>query len=163
MIQRTPSRASREEEEVDDDSIRVGTVDSFQGQETGVVLFSAVRSNSMNELGFLRDKRRLNVAITRARRGLVLVGDAKALQSCRHWDALISSCESRGCLIDSSDAFPASNSTSSVNMSTLLSETKRNPSVEEALDELLGVGSSKSASEDEDDDLYGLWSMKSKL
>ena len=165
MIRRTPSRASREEEEeeVDDDSIRVGTVDSFQGQETGVVLFSAVRSNSMNELGFLRDKRRLNDAITRARRGLVIVGDAKALQSCRHWDALISSCENRGCLVDSSDAFPASDSTLSVNMSTLLSETKRNPSVEEALDELLGVGSSKSASEDEDDDLYGLWSTKSKL
>lgn len=57
--------------------VRVGTVDSFQGQETDLVLFSSVRSNLMRELGFLRDARRLNVAITRARRGLIIVGDYK--------------------------------------------------------------------------------------
>ena len=44
--------------------VEVGTVDSFQGQETDLVIFSAVRSNRMKELGFLRDARRLNVAIT---------------------------------------------------------------------------------------------------
>ncbi|VEU45073.1 unnamed protein product [Pseudo-nitzschia multistriata] len=80
--------------------VRVGTVDSFQGQETDVVVFSAVRSNQMKELGFLRDSRRLCVAITRARRGLIVVGDRAVLKTCRHWEALLRSCESRGCCLD---------------------------------------------------------------
>ena len=91
---RTELSNSRETEEV-----RVGTVDSFQGQETDVVIFSSVRSNLMKELGFLRDSRRLNVAITRARRALILVGDKTVLRTCRHWSALLDSCERRGCLI----------------------------------------------------------------
>jgi len=82
------------------DDIRVGTVNSFQGQETEIVIFSAVRSNREKELGFLRDPRRLNVAITRARRGLILLGDVCVLRTCRHWAALIASCEKRGCLVD---------------------------------------------------------------
>jgi len=79
--------------------VQVGTVDSFQGQETDLVLFSAVRSNQMKELGFLRDSRRLNVAITRARRGLIVVGDPKVLRTCRHWSALLSTCSDRGCVL----------------------------------------------------------------
>jgi len=82
------------------DDIRVGTVDSFQGQETEIVIFSAVRSSREKELGFLRDPRRLNVAITRARRGLILLGDVGVLRTCRHWAALIASCAERGCLVD---------------------------------------------------------------
>lgn len=77
--------------------VRVGTVDSFQGQETDLVLFSSVRSNLMRELGFLRDARRLNVAITRARRGLIIVGDYKVLRTCPHWSALLASCAERRC------------------------------------------------------------------
>ena len=68
--------------------IQIGTVDSFQGQETELVVFSAVRSNTMSEIGFLRDPRRLCVALTRARRGLIIVGDGKILKSSRHWEAL---------------------------------------------------------------------------
>ena len=78
---------------------RVGTVDSFQGQETDLVVFSATRSNAFGDMGFLRDPRRLCVAITRARRGLVVVGDVKTLRSSHHWAALIDSCQSRGCLV----------------------------------------------------------------
>jgi regulator of nonsense transcripts 1 len=84
-------------------NVRVGTVDSFQGQETDVVVFSAVRSNPMQELGFLRDSRRLCVAITRAKRGLILVGDQTVLKSCRHWAALLESCEDRACVMDAKD------------------------------------------------------------
>ena len=87
------------------DEIRVGTVDSFQGQETDVVVFSAVRSNPMKELGFLRDSRRLCVALTRARRGLILVGDATVLQTCRHWAALLDSCTKRGCTMDTKEYY----------------------------------------------------------
>ena len=78
--------------------VRVGTVDSFQGQETDLVIFSSVRSNSMKELGFIRDSRRLCVAITRARRGLILVGDQSTLKACRHWESLIESLAERGCI-----------------------------------------------------------------
>ena len=84
-------------------SVRIGTVDSFQGQEADLVVFSAVRSNEMKELGFLRDPRRLCVSITRAKRGLILIGDAKILRSCRHWNALLDSCGERGCIMDNRD------------------------------------------------------------
>lgn len=84
-------------------SVRVGTVDSFQGQETDIVVFSCTRSNNHCEIGFLRDSRRLCVAITRARRGLIIVGDQKVLRTCRHWSALLDSCTSRGCVMDAKD------------------------------------------------------------
>ena len=77
--------------------MKVGTVDSYQGQETDLVIFSGVRSNLMKELGFLRDSRRLNVAITRAKRGLIVVGDPTVLRTCKHWSALLDSCSDRGC------------------------------------------------------------------
>lgn len=80
--------------------VRIGTIDSFQGQETEVVIFSAVRSNSLAELGFLRDARRLCVAVTRARRALILVGDSTVLSTCHHWQALLQSCYDRGCWIN---------------------------------------------------------------
>ena len=59
--------------------VEVRTVDGFQGREKEVILFSAVRSNPDRTVGFLADERRLNVAITRARRGLILVGDDATL------------------------------------------------------------------------------------
>lgn len=79
--------------------VKVGTVDSYQGQETDLVIFSGVRSNQMKELGFLRDERRLNVAITRAKKGLIVVGDPLVLRTCKHWSALIDSCSDRGCVL----------------------------------------------------------------
>jgi hypothetical protein len=80
-------------------NVKVGTIDSFQGQEVDIVLFSSVRSNGLGELGFLRDRRRLNVAITRSRRALIVVGDSTTLKSCKHWSALIESCISRNCFV----------------------------------------------------------------
>ena len=55
--------------------IEVATVDSFQGRECDVVLYSTVRSNQRRNIGFLRDYRRLNVALSRAKNLLVIVGD----------------------------------------------------------------------------------------
>jgi superfamily I DNA and/or RNA helicase len=81
-------------------NVRVGTVDSFQGQEKEVIIISSVRSNPLRELGFLRDSRRLCVAITRAKRGLILLGDAPTLRSCRHWSSLLDSCEQRACTVE---------------------------------------------------------------
>jgi hypothetical protein len=58
---------------------RIGTVDAFQGQERDVVIYSFTRSNPGGRVGFLSELRRLNVAITRARDQLILVGDSKTL------------------------------------------------------------------------------------
>ena len=61
------------------DKISVNTIDSFQGQERDVVYISMVRSNNEGEIGFLSDIRRMNVAMTRARKKLVVVGDSATL------------------------------------------------------------------------------------
>ena len=59
--------------------ISVNTVDGFQGQERDVILISLVRANDAGQIGFLRDLRRMNVAITRARMKLFILGDATTM------------------------------------------------------------------------------------
>jgi superfamily I DNA and/or RNA helicase len=59
--------------------ISVNTVDGFQGQERDVIIISLVRSNDEGQIGFLRDLRRMNVAITRARMKLIILGDRNTL------------------------------------------------------------------------------------
>ena len=59
--------------------ISVNTVDGFQGQERDVILISLVRANDAGQIGFLRDLRRMNVAITRARMKLFILGDAPTM------------------------------------------------------------------------------------
>ena len=61
--------------------IEVATVDSFQGRECDVVIYSTVRSNRERRIGFLRDKRRINVALSRARDLLVIVGDGSMMEN----------------------------------------------------------------------------------
>ncbi len=61
--------------------IRVSTVDAVQGREADLVVFSTVRSNTENRVGFLDEDRRANVALSRARRGLIVVGDAEFLSN----------------------------------------------------------------------------------
>lgn len=61
------------------DKIAINTIDSFQGQERDIVYISLVRSNDRGEIGFLNDIRRMNVAMTRARKKLVVVGDSATL------------------------------------------------------------------------------------
>ncbi|MEL6252555.1 MAG: AAA domain-containing protein [Bacteroidota bacterium] len=59
--------------------INVNTVDGFQGQERDIIYISLVRSNAKGEIGFLKDIRRMNVALTRARKRLVVIGDSATL------------------------------------------------------------------------------------
>lgn len=59
--------------------ISVNTVDGFQGQERDIILISLVRANEEGQIGFLNDLRRMNVAITRARMKLIILGDASTL------------------------------------------------------------------------------------
>lgn len=70
----------------------VNTVDAFQGQERDVIVVSMVRNNEMGQIGFLGDLRRMNVAITRARHKLIILGDAETLGRHRFYRELHSRC-----------------------------------------------------------------------
>ncbi|KAG7383577.1 hypothetical protein PHYPSEUDO_003556 [Phytophthora pseudosyringae] len=80
-------------------SIEVNTVDGFQGREKDVIVFSCVRSSKRGGIGFLRDIRRLNVAITRARFCLYVVGNVNTLVRDETWAALVRSARDRKLVI----------------------------------------------------------------
>lgn len=76
--------------------ITVNTIDAFQGQERDVVYISLVRSNAKNEIGFLSDYRRMNVAMTRARKQLVVVGDSATIGGHSFYEAFLKYVEACG-------------------------------------------------------------------
>ena len=61
--------------------IAIKTIDGFQGQERDAIYISMVRSNDVKDIGFLNDIRRMNVALTRAKKKLVLIGDSATLSN----------------------------------------------------------------------------------
>lgn len=73
--------------------ISIQTIDAFQGQERDAMLISLVRSNEKTEIGFLKDYRRMNVALTRARKSLVVIGDSATIGSDPFYKAFIDFCE----------------------------------------------------------------------
>lgn len=87
------------------DDLEIKTVDGFQGREKEAVVISFTRSNPAGDVGFLRDLRRLNVAITRARRKLILVGDAKTLSAHPTYLRLINYIKERGVIYHSMNDF----------------------------------------------------------
>ncbi|KDQ53776.1 hypothetical protein JAAARDRAFT_61145 [Jaapia argillacea MUCL 33604] len=69
------------------------TIDSFQGRESDIIIFTTVRCNVSNDIGFVEDERRLNVAWTRARLGLIIVGDRRTLsEGSELWKRAVGSC-----------------------------------------------------------------------
>lgn len=67
----------------------VNTIDSFQGQERDIIYISLVRSNDKGEIGFLSDTRRMNVAMTRARKKLVMIGDSGTIGRHEFYDRFL--------------------------------------------------------------------------
>lgn len=91
-------------------AVRVATIDNYQGEEADVVVVSLVRSNKEGHVGFLREPERINVMLSRARHGLLMVGNSETLQSARnpaakkHWGQVLDALHARGCMFP---GFPA--------------------------------------------------------
>lgn len=82
------------------DSIDFNTIDGFQGQEKDIIILSCVRSAENQGVGFLKDVRRINVALTRAKSTLMILGDKQALSSNEFWRDLTVDAEKRGMFVN---------------------------------------------------------------
>ncbi|KAJ8103307.1 P-loop containing nucleoside triphosphate hydrolase protein [Lipomyces tetrasporus] len=80
--------------------VEVASVDAFQGREKDYIILSCVRSNEHQGIGFLSDPRRLNVALTRAKFGLVVIGNPKVLSKQPMWHHLLTHYKEKGCLVE---------------------------------------------------------------
>ena len=76
--------------------VSVSTVDGFQGQERDVVIVSCVRAAASKRIGFLADVRRMNVAITRPKQCLLVLGNARTLEASETWGSFIAHAKERG-------------------------------------------------------------------
>ncbi|KAJ3689679.1 hypothetical protein LUZ61_018843 [Rhynchospora tenuis] len=84
--------------------VRVKSIDGFQGQEEDIIILSTVRCNNKGSVGFLHDNQRTNVAITRARHCMWIVGSASTLlKSGTIWSDIVFDAQKRGCLFDAKD------------------------------------------------------------
>ncbi|KAJ1704694.1 hypothetical protein LUZ63_004473 [Rhynchospora breviuscula] len=85
-------------------SVKVSSIDGFQGGEAEVILISTVRSNRDGAIGFLSDNRRINVALTRAKHCLWILGDGWTLTNSNSvWKELVLDAKDRGCFFNGSD------------------------------------------------------------
>lgn len=81
-MERLMKHMPQEEAQYHMDQFMISSVDSFQGRDNQVIIFSMTRSNNKGRIGFLKDVRRLNVAMTRAKSLLIMVGDSATLRDC---------------------------------------------------------------------------------
>ena len=98
------------------DQVEFNTTDAFQGREAEIIIFSCVRASPSGGIGFLRDIRRMNVGLTRAKCSLWVLGNSQSLARGQYWKQLVDQAKARnrflegnltGMLQRHSDAFPA--------------------------------------------------------
>lgn len=98
----SPYRAQRDRisEQFHDEfpKIEIGTVDAFQGREKKIILLTTVRSLTKH-VGFLRNEKRLNVAMTRAKCLLIIIGNSATLQKCLIWNKFIAYCHNNNAIV----------------------------------------------------------------
>ncbi|KAJ3594968.1 hypothetical protein NHX12_004273 [Muraenolepis orangiensis] len=80
--------------------VEIASVDAFQGREKDFIILSCVRANEHQGIGFLNDPRRLNVALTRARYGVIIVGNPKALSKQPLWNHLLNNYKEQRVLVE---------------------------------------------------------------
>jgi senataxin len=87
------------------EDLELNTVDGFQGKEKDIIIISAVRANDHGGVGFISDLRRMNVALTRARKGLFVVGHAPTLGRDATWRALLDHAMNSGVFLSVPNAY----------------------------------------------------------
>lgn len=80
--------------------VEISSVDAFQGREKDFIILLCVRANDDRAIGFLRDPRRMNVALTRAKYGMVVLGNPRSLSKNRLWNYLLLLFREHGCLVE---------------------------------------------------------------
>lgn len=83
-------------------NVEVASVDAFQGREKDYIILSCVRANEQQAIGFLSDPRRLNVALTRSKYGLIILGNPRSLSRNSLWNHLLIHFREKGCLVEGS-------------------------------------------------------------
>ena len=89
----------------DAEQIEISSIDAFQGREAECVVISTVRSNSRRFVGFLSDRRRMNVAITRAKKHVTIIGDDVTIRSDPFLERLVEHVQKKGAVISRADVF----------------------------------------------------------
>ena len=86
-------------------AVYVATIDNYQGEEADIVVASLVRSNSQGKVGFLKEPERINVLLSRARHGMILIGNSSTLRSAssaearKHWGVVLDNLEHSGAVL----------------------------------------------------------------
>lgn len=88
--------------------LSIGTIDSFQGQEKEIIIVSLVRSNTEKTIGFMSEIKRMNVALTRCKKGLIVIGDSDTFSRNLFFNNFFNFVKSSGFFIDSKDLFTIS-------------------------------------------------------
>ncbi|GMJ04494.1 hypothetical protein HRI_004118600 [Hibiscus trionum] len=97
-------KVGRKYERIDNFEVKVKSVDGFQGGEEDIIIISTVRSNSSGEIGFVSNSQRTNVALTRARHCLWILGDGRTLAKHESvWQGLVHDAKMRHCFFDADE------------------------------------------------------------